>query len=403
MVIKFVLLAVSRVYSTAVGLFLVLMSAEFMGLEERGKIAISVTWVTALFTFLHLSIGQLSYRIVINDKKRVNEMITYFIVYDLLLTVILFVFYPFIYHLFVPAKAINLGEFYLALPLVPIMMFEQQMLSLFLALQDTNKLNKITVINKSINLVVTTCLIYLYPDYMVFIICLFMLSFFMSISYFLGITEKYRLKFDRIEFTKLLAKGGGFHFFNAFGYIAYTSLPLLILPNLLITNDFALYEIGFKLISVVLIIATSSQLLSMRVFSKELDLKVAWKKYLNVIFLYFILSYSIVFFYMLLHPFLLDIGVLKKYYLSFEVLHSLLPYVPLIGTALFLPTLFVNFEMMSASALYNIILGGLGFILLIGMSYVSGVAGVLNALKIVYVFSGLLFFLIIRHIHINKI
>lgn len=403
MLLKFIFLSLSRVYSSGIGLLLILFSAGILGLTVRGEIAISVTWMTAFFTFLHLSIGQLGYKKVLEDKKRGKEIILYFIIYDLFITLLLAIFLPLIYDLFIPTNKISLIDFYFALSLVPIMMLEQQLLSLFLASNDTNVLNRISITNRTLNFLITLLLIYLLPNYYTFIICLFILSAAMAYSYYKNINYTGRYVFDAHEFFQLIKNGVGFHFFNAFGYIGYTLLPLLILPKFISSEKFALYEIGFRFISLVMIIATSCQLMGMRAFSKERDVIRGWSQYLRIILIYFSLSYTAVFAFLILYPFISAIPFLIKFNLSFSVFKELLPYVPLIGTTAFLPTLFVNLNMLKLSAIYNFTLGLCCFILIIIFTKLLGVSGLLLSLKIIYSFAGVLFIIIICYVYNEKI
>lgn len=403
MFIKFLLLSLTRVYSTGVGFLLILLSAEILGLDIRGKIAIAVTWMTAFFTFLHLSIGQLGYKIVIDDKNKTSEVISYFIIYDLVITLFLAIALPVIFHFFVPISKISLFELYFSLLLVPVMMLEQQLLTLFLAFNDTNVLNKVSVVNRTLNLLLTSILIFTFPNYFTFIICLFLLSASMAYSYYIKIKKDFSYRFKKYDFIQLIKNGVNFHFFNAFGYIGYTLLPLLILPVYVASNEFALYEIGFKLISLVMIVATSCQLLAMRVFGKEIDFKKGWSKYLKIVFIYFIISYIIVLSYILAYPYLIKIDYFSKYTISLTTLYELIPYIPLIGTTAFLPTLFVNLNLLNLSALYNFILGVFCFSLLFILSNLYSVDGVFIALKFVYILSGLLFLAVMFFIYYKKI
>ncbi|WP_273844456.1 hypothetical protein [Providencia rettgeri] len=403
MLIKFLLLSLTRVYSTGVGFLLILLSAEILGLDIRGKIAIAVTWMTAFFTFLHLSIGQLGYKIVIDDKNKTSEVISYFIIYDLIITLSLAISLPVIFNFFIPTSKISLLELYFSLLLVPVMMLEQQLLTLFLAFNDTNVLNKVSIINRTLNLIFTSLLLFAFPNYFTFIACLFLLSASMAYSYFSKIKNEFSYQFIKFNFIKLVKNGINFHFFNAFGYIGYTLLPLLILPLYVANNEFALYEIGFKLISLVMIVATSCQLLAMRVFSKEINIKSGWNQYLKIVLIYFIISYIIVLLYSLIYSYIINISYFSKYFISLTTLYELIPYIPLIGTTAFLPTLFVNLNLLNLSALYNFILGAFCFSLLFILSNLYSVDGVFIALKIVYTLSGLLFLAVMFFIYYKKI
>nr|BBM63183.1 predicted O-antigen flippase [Escherichia albertii] len=403
MFFKFIYLSLARVYSTGIGLLLIIFSSEMLGLDARGKIAIAITWMTAFFTFLHLSIGQLGYKIVIDDRKRTSEIIGYFIAYDISVTSVLALVLPVVYHFFIPWTKITLPEFYFSLTLVPIMMFEQQMLTLFLAFNDTGKLNLISILNRTGNFVITLGLLFLFPGYYTFIFCLFVLSFSMSLSYFLFVYNNERCYFVAREFKKLIKRGAGFHFFNAFGYIGYSILPLLILPKYVSSEQFALYEIGFRFISLIMIIATACQLLAMRVFSREDNIIKGWKLYLRIVFIYFTISYIVVVFFYLLYPILFDFTYVIKYRLSLSIFRELLPYVPFIGTTVFLPTLFVHFNLLNLSALYNFTLGIFCFILIFSLAKTFGVTGVLISLKIIYSLSALLFTFIIWVVYTKKI
>ncbi|OAT51689.1 MATE family efflux transporter [Providencia heimbachae] len=403
MLIKFIFLSLTRVYSTGIGFLLILLSAEILGLDIRGKIAIAVTWMTAFFTFLHLSIGQLGYKIVIDDKNKTSEVISYFIVYDFIITLSLAVVLPVIFHLFIPASKISLFELYFSLLLVPVMMLEQQLLTLFLAYNDTNVLNKLSIINRTLNLLLTSILIFISPNYFTFIVCLFLLSASMAYSYYAKINHNFSYKFINYNFINLIKNGINFHFFNAFGYIGYTLLPLLILPTYVASNEFALYEIGFKLISLVMIIATSCQLLAIRVFSKENDIKKGWNQYLKIVFIYFLISYMVVLSYILIYPYIIKIEYFSKYFISLTTLYELIPYIPLIGTTAFLPTLFVNLNLLKLSALYNFILGIFCFSLLFTLSKLYNIDGIFIGLKFVYGISGVLFLAIMFFIYYTKI
>lgn len=403
MFLKFISLSLARVYSTGVGLLLIIVSSEILGLDIRGKIAIAVTWMTAFFTFLHLSIGQLGYKIVIEDRKRTSEVIGYFIIYDIAITVILSLALPIVYGFFIPSTKITLPEFYFSLALVPIMMFEQQMLTLFLAFNDTGILNRISIINRTGNFVITLGLLFLFPGYYTFIICLFILSASMAFSYYQSIHNNELYCFIMSEFKRLIKRGLGFHFFNAFGYIGYTLLPLLILPRYVSSEKFALYEIGFRFISLIMIIATACQLLAMRAFSREQSIIKGWRQYLRIVCIYFALSYTTVIIFFLLYPMLFSLPYVAKYGLSLSVFRDLLPYVPFIGTTVFLPTLFVNLNLLNLSALYNFILGILCFVLIFVFAKTLGVVGIFISLKIVYSLSALLFIFIMWFIYTKKI
>lgn len=403
MLLKFLFLTSTRVYSTGIGFLLIILSAELLGFDTRGKIAVAVTWMTAFFTFMHMSIGQLGYKIALDSKDRVTEIISYFIAYDLIITIIIGIFLPLIYNSFIPNNIISLSELYYSLPLVTIMMLEQQLLSLFLAFKDTKVLNRISIINKTASLVITTILMLVFPSYLTFIICMFLLSTSMAYSYYFNINNKKYFSFSFSEFISLIRNGISFHFFNAFGYIGYTIFPLLIIPKFVDSNKFALYEIGFKLISLVMIIATSCQLLAMRSFSKEKNIKRSWEQFLYIVLIYFTVSYFVVIVYFIVFPFLIEFNFLSKYRISLFTLKELLPFIPLIGTTAFLPTLFVNLNLLNLSALYNFILGLLCFFLIFILSNLYGVNGIFLGLKISYFSAGILSSIIMLYIYYSKI
>ncbi|MCF1957717.1 MULTISPECIES: hypothetical protein [Proteus] len=394
MFIKFIFLAFSRFYSTFVGLVLLLLSTEILGFEQRGQIAISISWMTTIFTISYLSLGQIGYKIVVDDNSKISNVISIFFIYSLLVTLsILLLVYP-IYKYFLPNGSIEIEYFIFSVILIPGLMLEQQMLSLFIGKRDTSIMNKITIIVKTFILLLSILLIYLFPSKYLFISLLSLMSLLLAFSFFYNLNKdiNFKFHFDFTLFKKMLLSGLNFHFFNAFGYILYTQLPLLVLPWFFPNDIYAKYEITFKFLSLLTIIATTCQLLGMRIFSNtEISKKVAWKKYISIVGIYFLLSYCIVGICYLIKPILFNFNFFNEYQTSYILFLQLALFIPFMNTSAFLPTLFLNLNKLNLSAIYNVLLGLISLILISTTILFFNPEDIFNALKIVYIAAGMLF------------
>ncbi|MEG3222148.1 hypothetical protein PD716_16150 [Vibrio gigantis] len=401
---KYIYLVLSKGYATSIGILVLIFTNEMLGFSTRGEIAIAITWVSVFFTVLYLSLGQIGYKIVVDDKRKINEVVTALLIYTAFMTALIYLISPIVYVTISPINSLDFKLFLIALSIFPMMMLEQQFTSLFLSVRDTNKMNKINIFSKSVFLLLSLIFISFYPSFLTYIVCVFLGHLFTVTFLYRAIFENnsYNYTFDIKVFKYMLKKGSGFHFYNAFGYIAYSYLPMIVLPYYIDNETVAKYELSFKLLALFAILASSCQLLGMRLFSSSCR-KSAWVQYCKLVFFYFFLSLLIAVIVKIIINYYLDSGYYEQYHESVMFVNELLYYIPFMFTSIFLPTLFLNFDMLKMSARYNVVFGLVSLISMFHFISKYDEGGIVIAMRYIYLSSGFLFFICLAYIYVTKV
>ncbi|MBE4262393.1 oligosaccharide flippase family protein [Vibrio parahaemolyticus] len=89
-----------KLYSLSLGFVIMFYTLNVLGVEERGEIAIVLSWSSTLFTALYLSLGQIAYRRIKDNHLEINTVCSSLLTFTLLVTVFLIVIIPICYAFF---------------------------------------------------------------------------------------------------------------------------------------------------------------------------------------------------------------------------------------------------------------------------------------------------------------
>ncbi|MFW1378513.1 hypothetical protein ACEV7K_25235, partial [Vibrio parahaemolyticus] len=138
-----------KLYSLSLGFVIMFYTLNVLGVEERGEIAIVLSWSSTLFTALYLSLGQIAYRRIKDNALELNTVCSSLLIFILLVTMCLVVIVPICYALFIPSGRVSLLLLYFSCFSVPFLMLEQYFLSLNLVGNNIKKINVILLTSKT--------------------------------------------------------------------------------------------------------------------------------------------------------------------------------------------------------------------------------------------------------------
>ncbi|EKI0736900.1 oligosaccharide flippase family protein [Vibrio parahaemolyticus] len=385
-----------KLYSLSLGFVIMFYTLNVLGVEERGEIAIVLSWSSTLFTALYLSLGQIAYRRIKDNHLEINTVCSSLLTFTLLVTVFLIVIIPICYAFFIPNGRVSLLLLYFSCFSVPFLMLEQYFLSLNLVGNNIKKINSILLISKTISFVIIIFFSNVFSlSVMLVVFSITLANVTSGLWFFVDFKKrnKFIFKFSKVNLISMLKEGASFHIFNAIGFIIYTNGVLLLSPWFISKFEYGIIDVSLKIVSVYTVIGMAFQTVIMGFFGKE-GLRDAWGEFNKVLLLY-IMSFLVIVFasFFILKP-LLSLIISENSELISSFVVELLPFLILMVTSTFVPSLFVIFGWYRYSALYNVILALVTFFSLIYFMSNQGVTGIVSSLKITYCTMGLLFVLV---------
>ncbi|EGQ9304205.1 oligosaccharide flippase family protein [Vibrio parahaemolyticus] len=382
-----------KLYSLSLGFVIMFYTLNVLGVEERGEIAIVLSWSSTLFTALYLSLGQIAYRRIKDNALELNTVCSSLLIFILLVTMCLVVIVPICYALFIPSGRVSLLLLYFSCFSVPFLMLEQYFLSLNLVGNNIKKINVILLTSKTISFVIIIFFSNVFSLSVSLVV--FSITFANIISglwFFIDFKKrnKFTFVFSKVNLFSILKEGAGFHIFNALGFILYTNGVLLLSPWFISKFDYGIVDVSLKIVSIYTVVGMAFQTVIMGFFGKE-ELREAWGNFNKILALYFI-SFLIIILtsFFVLKP-VLSLLINENSELISGFVLELLPYLALMVTSTFVPSLFVIFGWYRYSAFYNIILAFITLSSLIFFMSNQGVLGIISSLKVTYCTMGVLF------------
>ncbi|EGQ7675718.1 oligosaccharide flippase family protein [Vibrio parahaemolyticus] len=382
-----------KLYSLSLGFVIMFYTLNVLGVEERGEIAIVLSWSSTLFTALYLSLGQIAYRRIKDNALELNTVCSSLLIFILLVTMCLVVIVPICYALFIPSGRVSLLLLYFSCFSVPFLMLEQYFLSLNLVGNNIKKINVILLTSKTISFVIIIFFSNVFSLSVSLVV--FSITFANIISglwFFIDFKKrnKFTFVFSKVNLFSILKEGAGFHIFNALGFILYTNGVLLLSPWFISKFDYGIVDVSLKIVSIYTVVGMAFQTVIMGFFGKE-KLREAWGNFNKILALYFI-SFLIIILtsFFVLKP-VLSLLINENSELISGFVLELLPYLALMVTSTFVPSLFVIFGWYRYSAFYNIILAFITLSSLIFFMSNQGMLGIISSLKVTYCTMGVLF------------
>lgn len=297
-----------KLYVMLGGFFVTFVTYNILGSQARGQIAIILTWIGVLQTIFYFSLGQITYKKVIDNLISREMALRIVLTFDLLAVFFVYFFGVLVYMFAIPPNSINILTFLFALSAVPLLIIEQQLLSLNLADNNIQWINKVIFLSKTIGFL-------FYFVFFVVLECQSIIMFFvfyntsmlLSVSIYLvfycrkiNVTS---FRFELYDTWKILKDSIVFHS-SAIGYSLIINGPIIVLSWMVDINQVAHFEISMKLISVFLVVGQAMQTIVMGQFSNG-DFIQGWMSYrhcllwlvvvliMSVIFSYFVAPYVI--------------------------------------------------------------------------------------------------------------
>lgn len=393
-IVNYMTTILAKVLNALVGLILLFVSNEFLGFEIRGQAGIILYWVSMVFTVSYLSLGQIGFKYIVIKGFNVQDVMKNLLIYNiifLMLALLVTLFFKLFGYVF----EVKMGTVFILIITIPLMMLEQQLNSIYLVKYAPLDLAKTVIKSKLTVLPISIGIFYMWPT---------VTGFFLSnlVMYLISVVYLYYSYNENIFFFwkkggfflfDLVKDGIKYHSFNALGYVLYMQFPMLYLGKIASNYSFSQYEIAMRFLAIFSIVATSCQVIITHVFKRVSNRLDIWNEIKKLSLIYFSVSYFFVFFSYLFVVFVSDFELGKKYELSILIFKELVWFVPFIGIAQFVPTIYLHLDRVNLSSIYNFLLGFFSLFTVIALGTIMGESGVVFAIKLTYIFSICLLFL----------
>ena len=275
-----------KIYVCLLSLIGLIITARYLGTNGRGTVVAIQTWVEMFYTFSYLSLGETAYHYLLKNKEKTNETFSSLLVFAVANSIIFFIIFI---NLYVFNKNI-FGELQFNLLCIgffslPFIIWEQYSNSLFLVLNKLNVYNKSQAICKTIGLAILLFFIITLEQGVIGFLISVLLGYILYSAYsfyLLFIKNKITLKFSIQNLKNLITKAFSLHF-NAIGSFFFIKSDILMLNYYLTKKDVGIYDLGFRLIWITMLIPISIQLVSFSRIAK-LGVKNAWGEYKTLFF-----------------------------------------------------------------------------------------------------------------------
>lgn len=271
-----------KLYVMVIGFIVTFMTYNVLGSKGRGEIAIILTWIAILQTVLYFSLGQIAYKKVIDNVISRESALRSILTFDLLVFFLIYFFGVLIYIFAIPQNSVNPLTFLFALIAVPLLIMEQQLLSLNLADNNIQWINKVVFLSKTIGFVFYFVFFFVlkYQSTMLFFV-FYNINLLLSVFiYFVFYCKKIKitsLKLDFYNMWEMIKDSIAFHS-NAIGYALIINSPIIVLSWIVDVNQVAHFEMSMKLLSIFLVVGQAFQTIIMGQFSKG-NFILGWQHY----------------------------------------------------------------------------------------------------------------------------
>lgn len=266
----------AKIYSMALAVIALAITARALGPSGRGEIAVVLTWVSIFSSIFGLSLGQVStHRMLsINNRSNFTDLLFTLIFLALSLTVLGWIFAYFAYAKTSIFSNINSLVLIVGFISLPFMLWEQFGSSLLISLEKLNIYNKYQVIGRTLGILLIFLSIFILGQRELGVMTSMLIGqAVVSLGgvYFLLSQGLSKVKFPlpvRSELKALLIGGAKLHF-NAIGTMLFTSANIVILNFYHGKEQAAFLQLALQLLAVPMIIPQAA---TMVMFGKVVKL-----------------------------------------------------------------------------------------------------------------------------------
>lgn len=259
----------AKIYSMAIGVFVLFFTARLLGPEGRGQIAAIVTWVGMFSTFAYLSLGQVALHRMAEDQqqKRFGNLLGSLLLMTIVLTLAgwLVALVMYWYNPEGVFKGLPMFPLVVGFLALPFMIWEQYGSSLLMGLERIRIYNRYQVIGRTVSVAAVFALVgglglgvagVLEASLLgQVIVAIGGIGFLFAYARNKGLA----CRPDKSEIKALLTGGAKLHL-NAIGAFLFTSASILIINNYHGAEQTGYFQLATQLLSVLMIIPQAASM-----------------------------------------------------------------------------------------------------------------------------------------------